>query len=193
MLEKWRCLLTETKIVYKWMNELSILNSEQLLEYENQVGLLLPSEYKEFCRIFGYGIFTKYWFNIECPKLTNPGRKSIPHSDTRAAIKDSYPYSEDIYALLDFAYIFGVGDGFTFFLFDLRTYSKVDRSYDIYVLDDERSNSLYYLGRSFFNFVQDMCLGERTLSEFPTLINPLGNSNGDPSLCGEKAFMPMPN
>jgi hypothetical protein len=194
MLEKWRSLLAETQVSCIWANQLSTQSLEQFLEYENQVGFFLPSEYQEFCQIFGYGIFTRYWFCIECPDLKSSDRRLIPHSDTIAAIKMSgYTYPDDVYELLDSAYIFATGDGFIFFLFDLRTYSDADRSYDIYALDDENSNSLYYLGRSFFNFVQDICLGERSLLEFPTLINPLGKGEGSAALYGERAFMLLPS
>jgi SMI1-KNR4 cell-wall len=187
MLEKWKSLLADTQIDYKWTNQLFPQSPEQLSNYENQVGFLLPSEYKEFCQVFGYGTFTKYWITLECPDLED----IEPHLDTIAAIKcSSEDLSEDLSGLLDSAYIFGTGDGFIFFLFDLRTYSGIDKSYDIYVLDDEHLSSLHYLGRQFFDFVQEMCTGERTFSEFPALINSAGNSN--PFSYEKKAFMPYP-
>lgn len=189
-LEKWKTLLAQTKVIYEFQDHLSVRSVEQLLEFENQAEFLLPSEYKEFCQVFGSGIFTKYRFNIDCPSLEGLGKEQISNLDTIGAIKGSYPYSLDVHNLLDSAYIFGVGDGYIFFLFDLRTYSELDQSYKIYVLDDEREHTVHYLGRSFFEFIRDMCLGDRTSLEFPALINVPEDVDDVLPNQGQRAFMP---
>jgi hypothetical protein len=190
-LEKWRLLLAQTEVIYREQQQLHWTQSPtQLLEYQNQTGVILPSEYKGFCQIFGMGMFTKNWFEILCPSPEDNGRGPASSEDAIQAIKDSYPYPEDICSLLDSSYMFGTGDGFIFFFWDLRSYDTVDQSYDIYVLDDERSYSLYYLGRSFFEFIRDVCLRDRVILEFPSLINPLGNPDGSHPTYGRRAFRP---
>lgn len=188
-LEKWKALLGRTEIIYEQTDHLWTQDLEQLLEYEKRTGVILPSEYKEFCQIFGSGWFTKNSFEILCPDLTDEGRGPISSEDAISAIKESYPYPIEVHELLDSSYIFGSGDGFIFFLFDLRTYSSIDKSYDIYIIDDERNNSVHYLGRSFFEFIQEMCLGDRVILEFPALRNPGNNDVNTPGY-GRCAFKP---
>ncbi len=189
-LEKWRALLTQTRIIYRFNNYLFHRSSEQLLEFEEQAGFPLPSEYKEYCQVFGPGLFTKNWFKINCSDAEDVGREPFSNPDTIAAIKGSWPYSEDVHKLLDSAYIFGIGDGYIFFLFDLRTYSESDQSYDIYIMDDEREHTVHYFGRSFFEFIRDICLGDRVPLEFPSLLNlPEDPDDIEPDF-GQRAFVP---
>ena len=178
-LEKWKTLLAQTEVIYENTDHLWTQSSSQLLEYQNKTGVTLPSEYKEFCQIFGSGSFTKNEFQIFCPDPTDEGRGPVSSEDAIVAIKESYPYPEEVHELLDSSYMFGVGNGFIFFLFDLRTYSDLDKSYDIYLVDDEINNSVHYLGRSFFEFIQEMCLGERATLEFPMLKNRAESDDGD--------------
>ena len=189
-LEKWKVLLARTDIDYEFEDHLCIRSFEQLLEFEEQAGFRLPSEYKEYCQVFGSGVFTENRLNINCPRLEGLDKEPISNSDTIEAIKGSYPYSMDIHNLLDSAYIFGIGDGYIFFLFDLRTYNNLDQSYEIYVLDDEREHTVHYLGRSFFEFIREMCLGDRISLEFPALINAPENVNDVLLNHRQRAFMP---
>jgi hypothetical protein len=189
-LEKWKTLLAQTRVIYEFQDHLSVRSVEQLLEFENQAEFVLPIEYKEFCQIFGPGLFTKNWFKVNCSDPEDIGREPISNLDTKVAIKGSYAYPLDVQNLIDSAYIFGVGDGYIFFLFDLRTYSELDQSYEIYVLDDEREHTVHYLGQSFFEFIRDMCLGNRTSLEFPGLINVPEDVNDVMPNHGQRAFVP---
>jgi SMI1-KNR4 cell-wall len=191
-LAKWKTLLSQTEVIYSRTDHLSTRTLDQLLEFESRAGFILPSEYKEFCQIFGPGYFTRYAITINCSSAEEADCEPISNLDTKTAIKGSYPYSESVNDLVDAAYIFGmINIGYVFLLFDLRSYRSVDESYDIYLLDDECENAAYCLGRSFFEFVRDVCLGERITLEFPRLTGSRVAEGFSPKhFYGRKAFDP---
>jgi len=55
----------------------------------------------------------------------------------------------------------------------LRSYKKPDDSYDIYWLHyDDFDGEVYQVGRDFFDFIHDFCLGRKSYSFLPESMQP---------------------
>jgi hypothetical protein len=157
-LAKWRLLLAQTEVKYKWTDHLSTRSAEQLLEFESRAELILPTGYKEYCQVFGYGRFGINCFSIECPPLEDVEGGVILNRDVISAAKGAYPYPEDVLRLLDSALLFGLGDGYILFGFDLRTYSDSDESYNIFAIGEKSIDTVYNnIGRDFLH-LSEICV-----------------------------------
>lgn len=185
-LEKWITLLTQIEVI----GEPSPLSAEQLLYFELRAGVTLPSGYKEFCQVFGDGVFGRNMFSIECPKTEDVKGQLISHAEIIAACKFAKSASEyplEIKILLDSAYLIGFGEGYVLFVLDLRTYSESDQSYDIYAFDD--NGHFYKVGRDFFEFVRDFCMGTKAEEDFPELLKGLPVDLEEDSVFARRAFI----
>lgn len=148
-------------------DSLSTLNELQLKQFESKISIILPQEYKEFCQVFGAGCFGHDGIDIDCPNLENIEAELDNNLDIPQNWKETCQgWSNEAEQLLDKAYMFGSGGGDTIFVFDLRSYKKEDESYDIYGIGCEVA-VICYLGRSFFKFISDYCIGDR---DFPELL-----------------------
>ena len=148
---------------------LPTLTESQLEDFELQTGLTLPQGYQEFCQVFGAGKFGfAHGFFIDSPDIDNI-EAELGSSQCILESCGSSEWSSEVKELLENAYLFGGGDGLVAFIFDLRTYREEDRSYDIYGINCY-DNLTFYLGRDFFEFVRDICIGERAQAEFPELL-----------------------
>ncbi|WP_445632126.1 SMI1/KNR4 family protein [Nostoc sp. DSM 114167] len=148
--------------------ELSTLNEITLKNFESQAGFALPQEYKNFCQVFGSGEFGFNQFFIEVPNCEDIEGGLTSNEIILESCKDSFSWSLKVQELLDNAYLFGGGNNFLSFIFDLRTYSEQDERYDIYALQFY-SGFISYLGRDFFKFICDFCIGEQA-KEVPGLL-----------------------
>jgi hypothetical protein len=105
------------------------------------------------------------------------------HQDITSNFKNGCKWTSKIQTMLDTAFVFGEkkNDKKTCFVFDLNSYSKEDLSCDIYgivcdgvpmqVTDGHRTGVSYFLGRCFFDFIKDICIGDRAQQEFPELLS----------------------
>ncbi len=158
-LDKWRELLSHIKLDGK-TNPASI---EELSRYEAETGFTLPKAYKEYCQVFGTGIFDHNSFSIDSPPWLLVG-----DMDMIEAFKYRYDYPVEVIHLLDSAHVFGTAPSYVLFFFDSRTYSEEDKSYDIYGIGDGL-NEVYKLSRDFFEFIRDYCIGTKA-ENFPELV-----------------------
>ncbi len=169
-IEKWQELLNH----YKIEGEIAPVISEVLNEFESQVGILLPSQYKEFCQTFGSGMFAKTEFYIDCPSIEKLDILLMSDTEMIGACKNAYKnYGSPvrIMELLDSAYVFGSGQGYVLFFFDLKTYNEEDESYDIWGVGEPSSRDLaiYNLGRNFYQFIYDICLDWSMEKSYPEI------------------------
>lgn len=192
-LEKWRKLLREIEVTLEINDEPLHLNEEQLLDFESQAGVMLPSGYKEFCQIFGRGGFCDdlVQWSIDCPDLKDIEGHLISSADIIAAQKSSLSQCKnrdlvEVQRLLDSAYLFGMGPSIIL-IFDLRTYSELDESYDIYAIDDD--GRFYKVGRDFFEFIRDFCMGTKAEEEFLELLMGMLAEFEEGGKYGRKTFV----
>ncbi|MBE9117490.1 hypothetical protein IQ249_16440 [Lusitaniella coriacea LEGE 07157] len=122
---------------------LSTWNEEKLNLFESKTQLILPQGYQEYCQVFGSGRFGAGGFLIECPSIQYleedlDSNRCILEAQAMECTRELGRDESKFKQLLENAYLFGSGPEPLLFVFDLRTYSKQDRSYDIYgVLNDE--------------------------------------------------------
>ncbi|MGB8689037.1 MAG: SMI1/KNR4 family protein [Microcoleus sp.] len=155
---------------------LSTLTEDQLQKFESEVGFILPQGYREFCQVFGAGRFGWDGFFVNCPDVDDIEGHLGENESLLESCKynDISEWSSEIKELLNNAYLFGGGGGLVAFIFDLRTYREEDRSCDIYGVDSS-NNFICHLGRDFFEFIRDICIGDRAKEEVPELL--LGGSS----------------
>ncbi|MBE9115902.1 SMI1/KNR4 family protein [Lusitaniella coriacea LEGE 07157] len=184
---------------------LSTLSEEELDLFESKTGLVLPQEYREYCQVFGSGGFGLNEFAIDCPSIqyleeTLDSHKGILEAHVPRIFKEGHFIVEPCEAteLLQNAYLIGFGVEDQLFVFDLRTYSEQDRSYDIYATLSNTSEGaeIHYLGRSFYSFIRDVCLGTATNKNFTDWLGfiPQRVSESCPESSDDKSntFFPFP-
>jgi hypothetical protein len=155
----------------------SISTDENIEAFERENNIVFPEDYKEFCKIFGTGLAGN-WLIILCPGSSGLAQHqegidlTINHiqefpSGNPEADQQKIDILENAFVCADDS---GCGH---FFLWDLRTYRNEDKCCDIYwaVWDAPESkileNDLRFIGRSFFELVQDFCYGTRNRELYP--------------------------
>jgi SMI1 / KNR4 family (SUKH-1) len=153
-----------------------ICTDEQMLTFEQEQNIILPDDYKEFCKIFGSGSVGDLLL-IFCPGhpsiLTSQEGLSTTADYIRRFPSDDPNVDFQKIEVLENSFTFGDDSGSQFLLWDLRTYSEKDSSYDIYwatwdapdseILEEDMKS----VGRSFFDFVRSFCYGSRKNELYP--------------------------
>jgi hypothetical protein len=177
--------------------QFSRINQAELEQFEFKVGYKLPLEYKNYLQIFGAGGFSSDGFRVHCPDVYNidafvGGNVSILES-CKLAFQYNKRWTNRLQDLIENSYIFGDRDSDEVeFVFDLRTWSNNDQSYDIYGLNFS-SCCYFQIGRDFFEFVRDCCIGKRIRRDFPDLIF-IDESEDDPEFNNRtNVFIPFPD
>jgi hypothetical protein len=168
MLSEWNQLLAQIEILEEGSE---ILNKEGLSRFEVENNILLPPGYKEFCQTFGTGSFGNF-IRIYSPNqnLVEYSRLSLESISEQVELFPSENLTRDsnLQSLLENGFVFGDDFGANIAIWDLRTYSDLDKSYDIYWIDiDASDKDVYRVGRDFFEFVTDFCLGRGTYEYLP--------------------------
>lgn len=138
---------------------------EVISAFEQEHKVIFPSDYKEFCKLFGTGEAGD-WLRIYCPGdprlLDNQEifQSTIRHINF--ASSGNNEVDDRKIDLLSNGFCMADDRGAHFLMWDLRTYREEDLSYDLYwVLWDgpESENfedDIKFVGRSFFKFIQDL-------------------------------------
>jgi SMI1 / KNR4 family (SUKH-1) len=179
-LDDWLLLLKDVNVDWHSMHEeprnLGIYTDEELSAYEMKIGCVLPCEYKGYLKTFGPGLFGKCQFRVDTLCLDSP---NIGISYSLEGILDcinSETFSDKERTVIARGYPFGDSEkAYTNLFFDLNTYDSTNRDCDIYGLytDHDGTGTLYFLGRSFFEFVRDCCVGDKAFKDFPELVYQL--------------------
>jgi len=178
VIQAWQDLLSQLDVIEE--EGAVVCNMAELNAFESKLGIILPEDYKTFCQVFGSGQFGD-GMSISC--ISN--YDEIMLNMLRSTLEDDFDTELDyriargesletgaIQELLDMALVFG-GDGSTdVVLWDLRTYSPKDMSYDIYMSRIESFPGVCKLGRSFTEFVETFCLGIKPFRHFPDWTHP---------------------
>lgn len=169
MLQKWRNLLSSIEIVSG--NLQRVLSQEELEAYEVERGIVLPEAYKDYCQVFGEGIFGDA-IRIYCPSnYFYDSSRSLIESlmEDLNTFLDNSERKNWLEKLLKSALIFGDDFGANVALWDLKSYKEIDHSYDIYwvSIDIETKEDCHLVGRDFFEFIEKFCLGTRSRKVLP--------------------------
>ena len=170
MIEKWQNLLAQLEILENkgW----GIWSEERLLAFEAKTGIILPAGYKEFCQIFGNGTLGDY-MGISYPNLQESNGITASLKDSLDIVAGKVSNLAEIQKTLDSAFFFADNSNAHLVFWDLRTYSESDRSYDIYITYlDCFEGEFYQIGRDFFEFVRDFCLGMKSYEVLPEWMRP---------------------
>ena len=176
MIKQWEALMVQLEVNGDNIEQ-GTWSQNNLQTFETETGIVLPEDYKEYCQIFGTGRLGNY-MRIYCP--------NIYYSElTLGAIRDEIDQAsdpthseimniEDIKQLLDCAFVFGDNASADIVFWDLRTYQNLDKSYDIYLANSDCfDGEIHKVGRIFYEFVLDFCLGTKSLEILPDEMQPL--------------------
>lgn len=171
---KWQLLISQLEIV----NGNSLPSTEEdILNFESHTGIILPADYKKLCLLLGGGRFNEFIdidninrliYNIESqkdvlkyhqPLLDKPNSWFIDSHDLLEGCQKFCPF---INSSLKFA----SGQNNYHIYWDLTTYSDEDKNYDIYIGTWDNYD-LIKIGRDFFTFVIDYCLGIKSFDFLP--------------------------
>lgn len=174
-LEQWKQLLNLIEIEEPIPKE-KVNCPKDCSIFEEYLGFTLPVAYQEFCHIFGTGRFGDI-INLECPdweyiKYQNDAIKNIKNDVEEAPFTNQEEKNEYL-NLLNSCFMFGSNDWICIAIWDLRTYSPIDDSYDIYWIDIETfGNNFFRIGRNFYEFIHDFCLGFKSYNFIPEEMRP---------------------
>jgi hypothetical protein len=177
MKEHWRQLM-ETIEIYTDAGQ-QIMSHQEFDEFEVKNHLILPAEYKEFCELLGTGELAET-IRVYSPTLEYTRDNKSFLADVLRRLREYIAMngyfiadtisSERLVTLLESAFIFGDSTpGGDVIFWDLNTYQEIDKSYDIYWLSWEtpESNAPIFLGRDFFDLIQNFCYGTRVFDLVP--------------------------
>jgi hypothetical protein len=182
MENKWQILVSQVGAEVR--SDLVPCSNREIADFEEGFKVALPLEFKSFCKTFG-AVFFGNEVHISCPNTNYnlerwrqffrdvllPQRETF--SEWEFHRQEAY---EKICDLVEYAYFFGQTSVGLYFCFDLRTYDITDESYDIYIISMVRDFGIECLGRNFFDFIRDYCLGTKlydsSLPEDMVLIDP---------------------
>ena len=158
----------------------------EIYAFEKKNKIKLPKYYKEFCQLFGTGRFGNY-VRIYCPSIDLSQIYLEAIKLDINSIKDninSYSYHKNhekgdikfdlIEELINSSFVFGDNVNSDVFFWDLRTFKISDQSHDIYIANSDCcDDDVYKIGRDFYEFVDDFCLGMKCFTILLETMNPL--------------------
>lgn len=152
----------------------SLSTLSELTDFENQAGFSLPGDYKAFCQVFGFGQFGEH-MKIYCPNIGI-------HKKSLASMKLAFMLAKEEFGdiesaaeiedLLNSCFVFGTNPNSQDIVWDLRTYSELDDSYDIYLIPLDPLDEVFFLERKFLDFIYEFCIGENGYNRLPEHIHP---------------------
>jgi len=159
-MQKWIDLFNSLEHIID--DEIEVLTEQEFLEVESALGVLFPLEYRKFCQVFGSCVLGE-WIRIECPNLETYSYNAGLYTYNRDLSKLMlYPHYD---RLLGSCYVFGSNTSSLDILFDMQSYSEIDKSCDIYWTD--APDCIVKIGRDFYEFVSEFCLGDRCIGMEP--------------------------
>lgn len=171
MVKKWQEILAKLDVIE---GELDLCDEECFSVFEAENGFLLPSAYREFCQILGSGVVGDY-VRIYCPNTKYSDKKKefireqieFQESELKSlSLQIRFEDLEIFKEMINSAFIFGDTIFGQYFLWDMRTYSVLDNSCDIYFVELDTFYT-YKVGRNFFEFICEFCFGNRFLELLP--------------------------
>src|SRR5262249_45288806 len=183
MVEKWESLFATLTVVCR---SPLLCSDAEIERAERDLGFRFPTGYKEFCQVFGSGSFGDF-IRIYCPCPTptsyDRGFQFVGLSLNLEMAVDSGELTPDedkgilLNRLLMHGYPFGDTINADSFFWDLTSYSEADHSFDIYWVPDGEAMSVTKVGRNFFEFVSEFCLGPKLNELLPGAYAAIASRN----------------
>lgn len=174
-LQKWQALLMQLEAEERLgCIGQDIRTEAELQRFETETSIVLPDGYKEFCQVFGTVIFGDY-VTVFCPDISYSVSKinSLKFGLELQVSNEVALDEEAITNLLNSSFVFGDTQKGDYILWGLKTYSDLDKSYDIYLISVNDMDGVYQVGRNFFEFVCDFCLDIKSYQLLPKYRRPL--------------------
>jgi len=182
MVERWRVLLRSCKVE----GTDSSFNTRQDVDLlEGEMGIKLPNAYKEFCEVFGSGLFGGF-IAIFCPNSVGSMVDVRNQAGTLGALREQMILEENqggvawddetvtkdkAKLVLANAFVFGSNPNAHAFLWDLQSYRESEDSCDIYLVPTDDVHSMRLVGTDFYEFIKDFCLGAKANEVLPDNLN----------------------
>lgn len=173
MISDWQKLLERIEVQ---KDSLTLATEEEILAFEKRTGIILPAGYKEYCQVFGEGeighgvihIYIPYLYDeFQLERFTKEEKEILAFHDGDTMYDEiELNNFKLLQKLLDSGLVFATISKSQSFFWDLNTYSDDDKSYDIYGMSYHGFVSCK-LGRDFFRFVCDYCLGMKKYDDIP--------------------------
>ena len=168
-IEDWTKLLERVKIE----GQKRLLTEEGIAFFEKSFNICLPSDYKQFCQVFGSGIIGGEW-NIFFPdeELISYSNQFIKWFKERVNSFELISNPEtNILEMLDNCLVFGNSPSCVQLVWDLRTQSVMNGDCDIYLIQSEivekHEESIYKVGKSFYEFALAVLLDKSAYEKLP--------------------------
>lgn len=175
MMQQWQNFLSQLQLINSGCE---ITDLADLLRFEIHHNIILPQEYKEYCQVFGTGRLG-YGMHIYTltPYLVKHSEETLATliEDLELFPSNDVVRDQSLKNLLQAGFVFADDSGAHVALWDLRTYRNEDKSYDIYWVDIDLVSDADRIGRSFFEFVSDFCLGKSPYEFLPEAKRPPSN------------------
>jgi hypothetical protein len=170
-MQKWLDLLEDITLENKY-SERVLISQLELSNFESETGIILPSEYKNYCQVFGSGRFGDP-IRIHYLRPSSVGlSKRLIDLVVKPQIKE-YPSKDKLIDRkllhwLDYILIFASDDRGNIAAWDLKSFNQTDNSYDIYWIQIEYfDDEIYKIGSDFYDFINDFCLGKKSFDFLP--------------------------
>ena len=169
--------LVSRLVIYNRHNQ--IMSADDFELVEQRLCVQIPQDYKYFCRILGSGRLADF-IDIYCIvdsfilanrdmaetmiERINYWRQERELTLSSVTYKEYYGNRDDnnYIKLINSSLIFGIYNGESAILWDLRTYNFHDNSYDIYWynIHNPHDEMPVKIGRNFTDFVCNFCYGQ---------------------------------
>lgn len=166
-IDKWRKLIDQLE---GNLPKGSLCTVEQIQKAEQDLGFEFPEGFREFCLTFGSGSFgvgeypNEFYIYGVSDAVSRFDIRSIGYMLT--GLKITYDTGDLAEAsmgvaehLLEYGYPFGSSPNGDSFLWDLASCTEHDHSYDIYWIPGDQENEIRQVGRDFYAFIDQFCLG----------------------------------
>jgi hypothetical protein len=189
-LQAWRTLLEELEVTGA---PGSSCVSADLAQLEVELGITFPADYKEFCEVFGSGELGGF-IRIFCPCSAATSERISENSlsslvDLQGpsgldALKQELSWElgrfnkgastansarlSKLERILSAAFVFGDDPNAQVYLWDLSSFDQTRQTCDIYLIPTDDLLDATYIGRDFFEFVRDFCLGSKAREVLPS-------------------------
>lgn len=141
-----------------------LLTQRELSAFEEEMDIKLPKSYQDFCMQVGSGRFSNDVV-MECvsPSRVRENLEALKLDLCISLESNDLAFNiNEVVSLVHACLPFALPDAQTI-VWDLRTYQIQDDSYDIYLLPFDPLDRIYFVGRSFLEFIDQCCLGDRLI------------------------------